>query len=242
MVFRKAQPSQTTSDLDARDRRRRGRGPDDAMADQAAWDPADPYAGGAPTAASGAPGVPSRPGPYDSSEVEHGSDPAAAGRDDFGALQIPRMAGVEVKVGINQASQVDAVFLVQGASALELRAFAAPKSRGLWDEDRRSVSADVTRAGGVVTEGEGPFGRELKVIMPGRTPDGQPVNKTLRFVGVDGPRWGLRGTLHGQAASDPAAAGPLLSAMSAIVVVRGKSPMAPGEMIPLRDPHAARPA
>jgi hypothetical protein len=236
VIFRKAQPSHLASALDAHDRRGRGRGRDDAPPEHASWDQAETSADSATSAPTG---VPDRPGPYDVSEVEHGSDPAAAGRVDFGGLQVPRIAGIEVKVRINQASQVDAVFLVQGPSALELRAFAAPKSRGLWDEDRRQVSVDVTRAGGVVTEGEGPFGRELKVIMPARTPDGQPVNQTLRFVGVDGPRWGLRGTLHGQAASDPSAAGPLLAAMSTIVVVRGNSPMAPGEMIPLHDPSSA---
>jgi hypothetical protein len=49
-------------------------------------------------------------------------------------------------------------------------------------------------------------------------------------VGVDGPRWFLRGLFTGAAATDPAKASVLEDAVRNIVVVRGASPM------PVRDP------
>jgi hypothetical protein len=182
-----------------------------------------------------------RHGPYDAAEVEMPDDPASVGRVDLGGLQIPAMEGIELRLQIDQASQtVVAALLVRGDSALELRAFAAPRSTGIWDEIRKEIAVETTRRGGVATEAIGPFGPEIKVVLPTRTPDGRQVTQTSRIVGVDGPRWFLRGTLIGRAATDPAVAGPLLHAMSHVVVVRGKAPMAPRDMIPLRIPEAAR--
>jgi hypothetical protein len=182
-----------------------------------------------------------RHGPYDADEVEMSDDPASVGRIDLGGLQIPAIQGIELRLQIDEASQaVVAALLVRGDSALELRAFAAPRSTGIWEEIRKEIAVETTRRGGVATEAVGPFGPEIKVVLPARTPDGRQVTQTSRIVGVDGPRWLLRGTLIGRAASDPGEAGPLLHAMSHVVVVRGKAPMAPRDMIPLRIPEAVR--
>ena len=54
-----------------------------------------------------------------------------------------------------------------------------------------------------------------------------------RFVGVDGPRWFLRGLLTGPAAVDDAAAAPLLEAMRDVAVHRGTEPMAVRDPLPL---------
>ena len=59
------------------------------------------------------------------------------------------------------------------------------------------------------------------------------------FVGVDGPRWFLRGVLSGRAAIDEASAAPLLDIFRAAVVVRGTEPMAPRELLPLTLPRDA---
>lgn len=241
VIFRKARPSHTTADLDAADRRRRSLLPE---GETPTWlgDPPGDSGSGSPTPVR-PPGAPAHLGPYDADEVESGDDPAAAGRIDLGGLQIPRVAGIEVRMLIDQASQVVvAALLAQGDSVLELRAFAAPRSTGLWDENRHEIAAEATRAGGMVTEANGPFGLELKVVVPTQTAGGHQATHTKRFVGVDHPRWFLRGTLNGPAASDPHVAGPLLAAMSEVVVVRGKSPMVPRDMIPLKHADAPRAA
>ncbi|MGW0226910.1 DUF3710 domain-containing protein [Actinopolymorpha singaporensis] len=241
MIFRRANSS--PADLDARDRRRRGRRPADddvptyAVDEQSGTEAADTGAG--TRAATGA--TPRAQGPYDASEVESLHEPLEVGRIDLGGLQVHPVEGMELRLQVDEESQsVVAALFVQEDSALELRPFAAPRTEGLWDEIRREIAAETTRRGGMVTEGTGPFGPEVKVVVPAMMPDGQQATQASRIVGVDGPRWFLRGTLIGRAAVEPDAAEPLLAAMAQVVVVRGKGPMAPRDMIPLRLPDEAQ--
>lgn len=73
--------------------------------------------------------------------------------------------------------------------------------------------------------------------MPSAGPDGRTVFAPARFLGVDGPRWFLRGVISGRGAIDDAAAAPLLEVFRETVVVRGSDPMAPRELLPLRLPQ-----
>src|SRR5690606_34481394 len=57
-------------------------------------------------------------------------------------------------------------------------------------------------------------------------------------IGVDGPRWFLRGVIGGEAASDPAAAEQVEDLFRLIVVVRGGSPMPPRPHPPEDAVHA----
>jgi len=99
----------------------------------------------------------------------------------------------------------------------------------------------VTRQGGTADDVDGPFGPELLVRIPVRTPEGRTGHQTQRFVGVDGPRWFLRAVFQGPAALDTQAAGELESVVRDVVVVRGPEAMAPRELLPLRLPEAAAP-
>jgi len=63
--------------------------------------------------------------------------------------------------------------------------------------------------------------------------------RPIRFVGVDGPRWFLRGLLAGAAAADPAAAAPLEAVFREVVVVRGEHPVPPRDLLELRLPAEA---
>src|SRR3712207_8492765 len=66
-----------------------------------------------------------------------------------------------------------------------------------------------------------------------------PVRRPARFVGVDGPRWFLRGMISGPAAENPEAAAALEQAFQQIVVVRGSAPMPVREQLPLTLPPQA---
>jgi hypothetical protein len=57
-----------------------------------------------------------------------------------------------------------------------------------------------------------------------------------RFVGVDGPRWFLRGVITGRPAVEPETDGDLVALFRDIVVVRGGAPMAPRDPIGLHLP------
>ncbi len=179
-----------------------------------------------------------REGPHDVTEVD---DPSGGGaRVDLGGLWLPGRPGLEVRIEADQeTSEVVAVTLVLGDSALQVQPFAAPRSEGIWDDVRTEIRSGITQQGGTVDEVEGPLGTELRTRVPVRAGDGSQQVQPARFVGVDGPRWFLRGVVTGQAAVDPGADAELVALFRDVIVVRGADPMAPRDPIPLRLPPAA---
>jgi hypothetical protein len=176
-------------------------------------------------------------GPYDLDEVE-----GRENRVDLGALWLPAISGMELRLEVDQRSQqVNAATVVLGESALQLQAFAAPRSSGLWSEIRDEIRRSVERQGGTAEEHEGDLGPTLRTRMPSES-GGRTVFAPATFVGVDGPRWFLRGVISGRAAIDDAEAGRLVDLFRDVVVVRGVEPMAPRELIPLRLPADAQAA
>jgi len=169
-------------------------------------------------------------GPYDISEApEDGID-----RFDLGALHVPQIAGVEIRVQAGAEGDVQQVTLLHGASGLQLGVFAAPRSEGIWDEVRADLRDSLVRDGAKPEELDGEYGLELRARV--RSPDG-PLN--VRFVGVDGPRWFVRAIFQGAAAVDPERDGPLRDALNGLVVDRGSEAMPVREALPLRLPPAA---
>ncbi|MEO5611084.1 MAG: DUF3710 domain-containing protein [Ornithinibacter sp.] len=176
-------------------------------------------------------------GPWDVSEVD-GRD----GRIDLGALWLRGHPGLELRLEVDKESeQVTAATAVLGESGLHVQAFAAPRSGGLWAEIRAEIAESIERQGGTAEEHQSPLGTVLRTRMPSAGPDNRTVFAPATFVGVDGPRWFLRGVLSGRAAIDEAAAAPLLDVFRATVVVRGGDPMAPRELLALSLPPDAEP-
>ena len=170
---------------------------------------------------------PATPGPYDVSEA-----PAGVERLDLGSLKIPVVDGVEIRVQAGPDGAIQQVMLVHEDSFLQLAAFAAPRSQGIWDEARAEIRASLFNDGVAVEEEDGEYGTELRARV--RTPDGL---NDLRFVGIDGPRWLIRAVYHGPAAIDPArSAGPLGECLRGVVVERGREAMPALEALPLRLP------
>jgi gas vesicle protein len=175
-------------------------------------------------------------GPFDVSEIT-----SRDGYVDLGALLIAPSEGLQLRLEVEEATQrVVAVTMDLNGSSLQLQAFAAPKSEGLWDEIREQIGQSVGSQGGQVEEVQGQFGTELLAKLPAGAPDGSQGYRVARFVGVDGPRWFLRGVLGGAAAMDREAAAPLEALFRSIVVIRGDSPMPPRDLLQLRLPKDAR--
>ena len=175
-------------------------------------------------------------GPWDSA----GSFPQHD-RIDFGSLLVPMQAGVEVEVKVAEGVGVW-ITLRRGDSSIELMAFAAPKTSGLWAEVRQEFAEEVAKAGGDSQEAQGPFGVELHARLhpggEGRRAQLEPV----RFIGVDGPRWFLRGMIRGPAVQHPQLAEPFEELFADVVVVRGDHPAPPGDLLEIRLPHDAQQA
>ncbi|MDQ1747187.1 MAG: hypothetical protein QOD07_1450 [Frankiaceae bacterium] len=175
-------------------------------------------------------------GPWDSSDAP---DAGEVNRLDLGTLQVPVPEGCEIRVEVQEDHTVIAATLVQGNSALQIHAFAAPKTEGIWPDVRDEIVESLRASGGSAEPAEGPFGTELRARIPAEVP-GQGVQlQPARFVGVDGPRWFLRGLFTGPAATDPMQAGALESAFRGVVVFRGGDAMAPRDLLPLRLPKEA---
>ncbi|GAB3323455.1 hypothetical protein GCM10027451_46990 [Geodermatophilus aquaeductus] len=181
-------------------------------------------------------------GPYDESDVP---DDDGTPRVDLGALRLPALAGTELRVDLNQQQKVIGATLRYGDSMLQLSAFAAPRAAGIWDDVRAELARSASGQGGRLQEVDGPFGPELSgtvVVTPPAQPGGpppQPVRRAARFLGVDGPRWFLRGMISGPAAESPEAAAVLEDVFRRVVVVRGTQPMPVREQLPLTLPPQA---
>lgn len=152
---------------------------------------------------------------------------------DMGSYYLPFLRGIELRVKANRATQqVLGTTITYGSSSVEIEAFAAPKTLGLWDD----VRADLIEANKDAKEVEGVFGTEL--ALPVTVKGGRKV--LTRIVGVDGPRWMLRGIFSGKAATDPEGeeAKALNQFFADIVVERGDDPLAPRDLIPMHPPVA----
>jgi len=183
----------------------------------------------------------SRPnGPWDRDETE--ADAEGEGYLDLGGLVVKGGPGLELRLQVDEEAQtVAAVMLAGPESGLELKAFAAPRREGIWDEVRADIAAEAARHGGTATEVDGEFGTELKIVVPVQTPDGKKATQTSRIVGVDGPRWMLRGTFLGKSANEPDPEGVVEQAFRNVIVVRGDGPMAPRDMIAMTMPEQVVP-
>jgi len=152
---------------------------------------------------------------------------------DMGSYYLPFLQGIELRVKANRATQqVLGTTITYGSSSVEIEAFAAPKTLGLWDD----VRADLIDANRAAKETEGVFGTELE--LPVVVKGGRKV--TTRIVGIDGPRWMLRGIFSGKAATDPDSdeTKALNKFFADIVVERGEEPLAPRDLIPMHPPVA----
>lgn len=188
--------------------------------------------------AAAAPSQEGERGPHDVT-----ARPSGAGYIDLGALRVRATQGMKLRLDLEESTQrIIAVTVTTERSALQMQAFSAPRAAGLW-EDLRAELLDglAATAGATVQEQTGTFGPELLTRVPAAMPDGSPGWNVARFVGVDGPRWFVRGVFHGEAAFQPDAAESLERVFSDLVVVRGDAPMPPRELLPLRPPPNAQP-
>ena len=167
-------------------------------------------------------------GPYDINEA-----PDGIAQLDLGALRVPAVEGVEVRVQADDEGRVQQVVLVHEGSALQLGAFAAPRSEGIWDEVRGEIRKQLFNDGVGAEEVDGEYGTELRARVRGA--DGL---TDIRFVGIDGPRWLVRAVYQGPAAVDPSVSPPLVECLRNLVVDRGHEAMPVRDPLPLRLPRA----
>jgi hypothetical protein len=161
---------------------------------------------------------------------------------DLGGIKILPRDGLHLRLEIEEGSKrVVAIGLDYAKSTLQVQPFAAPRSTGLWNEIRDQIRDQIGKQGGTTTLREGTFGPELLAEIPVAAGQGAGgVTRLARFIGVDGPRWFLRGVIAGEGAVNPEAAAEIEDLFRSIVVVRGATPMPPRDLIPLRMPTSPK--
>jgi hypothetical protein len=180
-----------------------------------------------PWEARARPELPATTGPFDERDAPEDDVP----RVDLGALQVPVVEGMDVRLEVDEEQQVIGVTLAGEHGTMQLGVFAAPRNEGIWDEVRAEIAGSMNAERGQAKEAhDGPFGTELSGKLPGDGGERVPV----RFIGIDGPRWFLRALLAGPVATDDAAAEPYLSVLRDVIVVRVTDPL------PVREPVALR--
>jgi hypothetical protein len=171
-------------------------------------------------------------GPFDSSELIQ-LRPSI----DFGALQLPIREDVTLKLEVDEASsRIVALTVDHQGSSLQLQAFSAPGSAGIWHEIRKTLDDSILAQGGKTETVTGPLGPELNAQIPTR--DGG--FRLAKFIGVDGPKWFLRGVISGLALGDTLAMTHIIDIFRSVVVVRGIAPMPPKELLQLSAPAGTK--
>jgi hypothetical protein len=171
-------------------------------------------------------------GPFDISELVQ-----VRPSIDFGAIQLPLRDDVVYKLEVEEAtSKIVALTVEYNGSALQLQAFSAPASDGVWHEIRSSLEQSILAQNGRTEQVVGPLGPELNAQIP--NVDGG--FRLAKFIGVDGPKWFLRGVISGLALGDVLSMSHVIDIFRSVAVVRGSQPMPPKELLELVAPAGAQ--
>jgi hypothetical protein len=170
-------------------------------------------------------------GPFDVSEIG-----LLTPYVDFGAIRIAPTANVLIRADIDDNSKrVVAITLEQDGHRIQLQAFAASKVEGIWASTLDAIESAIANQGGTCERITGLLGPETKASVPVTEGDKR-VMRESRFVGVDGPRWFLRGVMTGPELYSQTRYTALIELFRSVVVNRGEVPMPPGDLLPLTIP------
>lgn len=169
-------------------------------------------------------------GPFDVDEVG-----LLAPYLDFGAIRIAPRPDLQIRADVDEASKkIVALTLELAGHRLQLQAFAASKTDGIWLETLEALEKGIAAQGGAATRAKGLLGPELHAKVPAKI-EGKDESRYSRFIGVDGPRWFLRGVINSPGLDDFHYA-KLVDLFRSTAVNRGDIAMPPGELLPLRLP------
>lgn len=169
-------------------------------------------------------------GPFDISEVG-----VLTPYLDFGSIRLSPRPDMAIRADVDdQSKRVVALTVEINKQRMQLQAFAASKSEGLWQQTITALKDGIAGQGGSATITDGALGPELHAEVPVLVAEKKSMRDSI-FIGCDGPKWFLRGVISGsEMSSDNYQA--LLAVFRSTVVNRGESPMPPGDLLPLRLP------
>lgn len=177
-------------------------------------------------------------GPFDISEVDLDADDVE--RLDLGSLILTPFEDMQMQLQVEEATgAVHAALVMHANSAIEVSLFAAPTAHSMVPEIRQEMVTLSQAGGGEVELVEGPFGTEIRRVMPVTGPNGEELFHISRTWFAEGPKWLLRGVLMGEAGMQQGTDGAaelLYEFFQNIVVRRQDGPLVPGDIIPMELP------
>ncbi len=171
----------------------------------------------------------------DLDDVEGPWDSAVAPDDDverldLGSVLLPMPDEAQLQVEMDQQNgAVRAVHVLTSVGQLTVSAFAAPKSGDLWKEVGAELIAGLKEDGARINRENGEWGEEITARNQG---------VKILFVGIDRPRWMLRGVAAGPEEHFEQNSEALREMLRGTVVVRGEQPMPPRTPLPIELPEA----
>lgn len=182
-------------------------------------------------------------GPFDFDEVDLDADEVE--RLDLGTVIFTPFDGMNLQLQVDeQTNQVQAVLAAMGNSAIEVSLFAAPAQTSMIKEIRHDMAAATEQIGGTMQMGVGPFGTELRRVIPMKDTEGKDAFHVSRTWFAQGPRWLLRGVVMGEAALETGTEGTselFYEFFCNCVVRRDEQPRVPGDLIPMQLPEGLVP-
>lgn len=163
-------------------------------------------------------------GPFDEDEAPDDGLP----RLDLGSVLLPVPEGAQLQVEMEEPGAVKAIHVVLPSGQMTVNAYAAPRSGGLWEEVCGELAEQLKSDGATVRSASGEWGQELMASLG---------ELSLRFIGVDGPRWMLRAVVAGPPEQAAQAAHSLRHMVRNSVVVRGQQPMPVRTPLPITLPE-----
>jgi hypothetical protein len=165
-----------------------------------------------------------RQGPWDAEEAPRDGRL----RLDLGSVQLPVPRGARLKAEPDPSGPLRAVHAMVPEGRLTVSAFAAPRTGGLWPELVEELAAQLQSEGATIRRDRGEWGREL-VARNGTT--------VARVIGVEGPRWMLRGVGTGPVEHALKLHGLLREMLRGTVVVRSSDALPVRSLLPLDVPE-----
>ena len=164
--------------------------------------------------------------------------PADAAFYDFGALKLPALAGLKVRIEIDpERKEIGAVTVRIADCALQLQVIAKQRGVSEWEATRKDLLANLRKRPGHQQVIEGRFGSEVIGVLTGRTPDGLLVDSTMRFQGIEGDTWMIRAVSSGPSVTHDDVVARVDAFVSHCAVdLEAVANAEPGEVVPLTDP------
>jgi hypothetical protein len=170
-------------------------------------------------------------GPYDISEVG-----VLVPYLDFGSIRIAPKQDLQIRADIEESTKrMIALTIEKAGHRIQLQAFASSKAAGIWGDTMAAIESGISAQGGNCERLDGLLGPELRAQVTIEE-KGEKIFRESRFIGVDGPRWFLRGVLSGPELYLQSNYEALVEIFRATAVSRGNIAMPPGELLPLTLP------